>query len=237
MTESEFYQGVLKDRSAKLLWLHSMLQASEHYNTGLVKKESFKSIIENIGISRMTFDRYIKKMSEKGWVRIFDWGIVVVSFRKIIQNSKSNRFKNEKDPVKFKLSIISFLLDENMKCQHFNELKNTVHDEKIRKKAFRCEKKARNYLSRPSISVSCRWFSELCGYKSAMSGHKIEKQLKKAKMVRIKRRFKRLCQLTEYKFRLKNDPSLARKCFVSKDGKFVIQRLTNNIIPNRNMNK
>lgn len=187
---------------------------------GFFLKSEVKTMANEFGKNYQTFRKQVSKMVSIGWLIPTQTGYRCIGKQKLF--NKYGKYLN-------KLSFHAPTKAEVLKTAAIRFLKVNYAQQLYRQ--YKCparkHKHARALLESKDYTVSIRKLQKVLGYKTPMSGLKMEKILEREKLITIEKRSEPLCHAAHYPFLVKLDESLIKKCFYV--GSTVYQRLTNNI--------
>lgn len=187
---------------------------------GFFLKSEVKVMANEFGKNYQTFRKQITKMVQLGWLTQTITGYRITGKQKIF-----NQYGNDLELLSFtgktKAEILKTATMRFLKVNYAQQLYRKYNEPKRKHKYYRA------LLDDKQYTVSVRKLQQVLGFRSAMSAHKIEKELEKEKLITIERRNEVLCHASQFGKYLKFDSSLTSKCFYI--GNLVYQRMCNNI--------
>lgn len=192
-------------------------------NGGFIHKSSLQDLAKKLEIPYNTLRQRISEFKKLGWVIKNHTGWAIISWRKIASQytEQLNKIKLFAKTKKELLNVISFQkIKKNLKQQFYAKYK--FMSERWQKKH------SKPILTEQEYSLSVRTVAKMMGYKSPVTGSRIEKRLVKAGKIKIEKHFRTICPANEYHLAIKAMPELAGRCFFYQDK--VVERLCNNII-------
>lgn len=190
---------------------------------GFIHKESIKETYQSLKIPKNTFLQRLSDFKRLGWIIPFHTGYQLISWKKIADSMgvipKKLIFK-EKNKSSLNKRLAYELINNTEKQQIFKvHPANTKKERKNNVLAhFKC----------PDFSLSIRTLAYRLGFKSAMTGLRLEKSLKKSGHLKIEKRNKHLCSMKDFSNYLLAYPEIINRFFFRETE--VFERLCNNLI-------
>lgn len=206
---------------SKFVWFHRLkylsVKNTKDLSGGFIRFKELKFAAQELGTSKGNIDKLIRRFVLLGWMKKEKLGYRLIGWRKITEQyqpglKKILFFAPDKKKLIIKYSSIDIKRNENQ--QIFRE---------------RGLKKRPILLNSERFSLSQRTMGYRAGYKSAMSGYRLQQLLKKEKLIKIEKQDIFVCKSEEYSAVVKHCKDLWGRCY-SKDGN-IYKRLCNNIIP------
>jgi hypothetical protein len=187
---------------------------------GFFLKSEVKTMANEFGKNYQTFRKQVSKMVSIGWLIPTQTGYRCIGKQKLF-----NKYGNELSRLSFhaptKAEVLKTAAIRFLKVNYAQQLYRQYNC------PARKHKHARALLESKDYTVSIRKLQRVLGYKTPMSGLKMEKILEREKLITIEKRSQPFCHASVYPALVKIDETLTRRCFYIGD--IVHERLTNNI--------
>lgn len=191
---------------------------------GFLHNNQITATAKELNISTNTLRQRLSDFKKLGWVTRTNTGYMLIGWKKLVQQYLPQLTKITYKAINKKtlIKIIAYEnIKQNLNKQIYRENPHLSHNER--------KKISPALLRETRFSLSVRKVAQLLGYKSASTGSRVEKNLKKEKLLKIVKRNRRLCKIIDLPFIAKAFPELSGKCFIANG--YVFERLCNNLIP------
>jgi len=221
----EFIKRLNSETKLTLWILFDRLKYHKLTVGGFLPKKYYSTVCKSLNISDSKLRKGLSAMAKLGWVNKTYTGYQFQSWRLI--------------PELYDVEIKKLIFKGENKADLINKATAKYVKKNLLKQFYTVNKKmtdnwltnnAEAKLQESDYTLSVRHIASIFGFKSAMTGSRIEKRMVKKKLIKIERQQQEVCLVKDLHSFHKANPELWHHTFIK--GNRVYRRLTNNLIVN-----